>query len=285
MIRSLAFIPSHKIDGFNLIARKKPDAVCFDLEDSLPFEKKKYGLKKLKKFLSSYKKSKIKLFVRMEKINNSNKDFFNAINNNIHSILIPKVSNTILIKKFESELSQFEKKNKYKNKIYLSFLVESINGFYNLDSLIKKSKRVKYLIYGEEDFLADFEFYNYDYEPNLDFYKSKICFLAKEFNLQAIYTPYLKIKNLSGLKKHIKISKNFGFNGMLVVHPKQIDITNKEFMPTKKDYEISKKILLSQKSKKYEGQNISILRGNLIGPPMIKRALKVVKLYEYFKKN
>ena len=73
MIRSLAFIPSHKIDGFNLIARKKPDAVCFDLEDSLPFEKKKYGLKKLKKFLSSYKKSKIKLFVRMEKINNSNK--------------------------------------------------------------------------------------------------------------------------------------------------------------------------------------------------------------------
>ena len=148
-----------------------------------------------------------------------------------------------------------------------------------------KSKRVKYLIYGEEDFLADFEFYNYDYEPNLDFYKSKICFLAKEFNLQAIYTPYLKIKNLSGLKKHIKISKKFGFNGMLVVHPKQIGITNKEFMPTKKDYEISKKILLSKKSKNYEGQNISILRGNLIGPPMRKRALKVIKLYEYFKKN
>lgn len=285
MIRSLAFIPAHKIDRYDLIANKKPDAICFDLEDSLPNEKKKYGYNKLKIFLASFKQNDIKLFVRIDKIKKKNNEFFNIINKNIHSIILPKVSSISSINNFEEQLIKFEKINKYKNKISLSYLVESIEGFYNLDSLIRKSKRVKYLIYGEEDLLDDLNFYDYDLEPNLDFYKSRICFSAKKYNIQSIYTPYLNIKNLHGLKKHIKISKQFGFNGILVVHPKQIKIVNEEYMPNFKDYKTSKKILESKKSRKYEGQNISILGGKLIGPPMIKRASKVVKLYEYFKKR
>jgi len=285
MIRSLAFIPAHKIDGYDLIAKKNPDAICFDLEDSLPLNKKKYGVNKLKKFLSQHRKDKIKLFVRIDNIKKDNNFLLDVINRNIHSIIVPKASNVNEIIRFEKDLEKLEKKNKYFKSINLSFLIESVSGFYNLENLVKKSKRVKYLIYGEEDFLNDLNFYTYNYEPRLDFYKSLMNLYAKKFNIQSIYTPYLNIKNLSGLKKHIHVSKQFGFNGMLVVHPNQIELVNKEFLPTKKDYEISKKIVNSEKIKKYEGQNISILKGKLIGPPMIKRALKIINFYEKFKKK
>ena len=50
-------------------------------------------------------------------------------------------------------------------------------------------------------------------------------------------------------------------------------------MPSNKDLEIAKQILESNKTKKYEGQNISVLKNKLIGPPMIRRAQKIIDLY------
>ena len=38
-----------------------------------------------------------------------------------------------------------------------------------------------------------------------------------------------------------------------------------------------------KKSLKYEGQNILVSKGKLLGPPMIKRAKKIIEFYEKFK--
>ena len=56
MLRSLLFIPSHKIKFVDSVLKKNPDAICFDLEDALPDNKKKFGLEKLKIFLNDTKK-------------------------------------------------------------------------------------------------------------------------------------------------------------------------------------------------------------------------------------
>ena len=70
-----------------------------------------------------------------------------------------------------------------------------------------------------------------------------------------------------------------GYSGLLLIHPSQINLTNKFYMPSNKDLEIAKQILASNKTKKYEGQNISVLKNKLIGPPMIRRAQKIIDLY------
>ena len=47
---------------------KNPDAICFDLEDALPDNKKKFGLEKLKIFLNDTKINNLKFFIRIEDI-------------------------------------------------------------------------------------------------------------------------------------------------------------------------------------------------------------------------
>ena len=71
-----------------------------------------------------------------------------------------------------------------------------------------------------------------------------------------------------------------GYSGLLLIHPKQIILSNKFYMPSIKDIKIANQIINSNKSKKYEGQNISVLKNKLIGPPMIKRAEKILNLYK-----
>ena len=101
--------------------------------------------------------------------------------------------------------------------------------------------------------------------------------MAKSKNIDAIYTPYLVINDEIGLRKHILKSVKKGYSGLLLVHPKQINLANKYYSPSKKDFLIARKIINSNKFGKYEGQNISILKKKLVGPPMIRRAIKILK--------
>lgn len=284
MIRSLVFIPAHKIAAFDSISNHKPDAVCFDLEDSLPKNKKNYGISQLNFFLKSNKIRNLKLFVRIEDLESNNIDYIEKIMSpQIDSIVLSKISNVEKLIKFEKNLRKLEIKKKIKKKISITFLIESILGVYNLEKLINCSSRVENIIYGEEDFLNDYNYLDFSSLPNLDFYKSYISFLGKKNDLGLIYTPYLYIKNNQGLRKHIIESKKFGFGGILVVHPSQINYANKLYLPNKKNLNIALKIINSNKSSKYENQNISLLKGKLVGPPMIKRAKKLLKFFESYK--
>ena len=75
------------------------------------------------------------------------------------------------------------------------------------------------------------------------------------------------------------MSKKFCFDGLLLIHSNQIKMANNLYKPNIEDYKVSKKIVSSNKSSKYEGQNISLLKGKLVGPPMIKRAKKIIINY------
>ena len=77
--------------------------------------------------------------------------------------------------------------------------------------------------------------------------------------------------------KYLNKAKSYGYTGILNVHPSQCDLANKLFYPTKKEFAVSKLIINSNKKLKYQNQNISVLKNKLIGPPMIKRAKKILE--------
>ena len=121
---------------------------------------------------------------------------------------------------------------------------------------------------------------NFSNKLNNDYAKNIIPIVAKANKIHAIFTPYLHLNNPTGLKKHILESIMFGYSGLLLIHPNQLILSNKLYMPSIKDVKIANQIINSNKSQKYEGQNISVLNNKLIGPPMIKRAEKILNLYK-----
>ena len=113
MIRSLVFIPGHKISYFDKIKKNLPDAVCFDLEDSVPKNKKKIAKIKISNFLKNRSNLKLKVFIRLDNyIEPVFMEFYNLIYNNVYSVIIPKVSEISQIIKVEKILKKIEKKKK-----------------------------------------------------------------------------------------------------------------------------------------------------------------------------
>lgn len=278
MNRSILFIPGHKIDFIYKLKKPFADILVIDLEDSVPKEKKREALNNVKKFFRSNRTKKDIFFVRVDP---DEKNFYsvmkNLINNKISGFILPKIKHKKDVSKFVKFLNKEEKAKKIKKKFKLSILIETIDAVLNLSEIVKSSNRIDTIIYGEEDFHAEFNNINFSNELSNNYAKNLIPIIAKSNNVDAIYTPFLYLRDKRGLKNHILKSVSLGYSGLLLIHPNQIQLANKLYYPSKKDIKISNDILRSNKSKRYEGQNISVLKNKLVGPPMIKRAERIIK--------
>lgn len=280
MYRSLLFTPGHKIENIKSL-KVFPDILVIDLEDSVSEDKKILAFKKALNFLSKSGYNKSKIYIRID-FNNKyiEKKYHNLITKNLEGFILPKVKNKKELNLLLNFVKKYEKIKKFKKRIKISFIAETTNSIINLNEIIKSTDRIEFIIYGEEDYHSEMNNINFSNNLKNDYAKNIIPIVAKANNIEAIFTPYLHLSNSSGLKKHILQSIMLGYSGLLLIHPNQIILSNKLYTPSIKDFKIANQIINSNKSKKYEGQNISVLKNKLIGPPMIKRAERILKSYK-----
>ena len=271
----MLFVPAHKATFLNKLDKSISDAVVIDLEDAVPTNKKNLARKSLEKINKS--KFSKNLFVR---INNDPKnllpDIISSTKAKIDSYVLPKIDSSNDVKFIEKKIKKYSKLKK----LNFFILVESSKAIINLKEICTSSKNIKGLIFGAEDFLNNLNILEFYDDTNIDFPRALIPIYANAFNLNCIDTPYLNLTNLNKFKSHLKKSKNLGYTGLLNIHPKQCKLTNQNYSPSKENYNIAKRILNSNKSQRYQNQNISVLKNKLVGPPLIKRAKKIVDYFD-----
>ena len=239
------------------------------------------GIKKknARKNLENFKKFSLKknLFVRVnyDKINLED-DIKSCAKLKISSFVLPKIETSKDIKFIQKIIKKY---SKFKNFSFL-ILIESAKAIINLKDICEASNNINGLIFGAEDYLNDINILDFNNNANINFPRALIPIYAHAYNINCIDTPYLNLVDQKSFKAHLKISKSLGYTGILNIHPKQCKLTNINYSPSKSDYKIAKTIIDSNKSYKYQNQNISVLKNKLVGPPMIKRAKKIIKYFE-----
>ncbi len=271
-IKSMLFVPAHKKNFFLLLNKTSSDCVVFDLEDSVPINQKEHARKNLvnieKKI--SPKKSFLRINYDLKYLNSDLKLFCRS---KFSAIVLPKIKSSLDIRKIEKKILKLKKDKKFK----IFVLVETAEAIINLKEICKSSKRISGLIFGAEDFLNDMNTIGFNRDVNLDYPRSVIPIYAHAYGMDAIESPYLNLKDKKGYKRYLTKAKSYGYTGILNVHPSQCVLANKLFYPTKKEFAVSKLIINSNKKLKYQNQNISVLKNKLVGPPMIKRAKKILE--------
>ncbi len=274
-IKSMLFVPGHKTNFLNKLDPTISDVVVLDLEDAVPSNKKVLARKNLEKIKSSF--SQNNFFVR---INNDKKnllpDIIASTKAKIKSYVLPKINTSKDVKLIEKKIKKYLKSNN----LNFFILIESSMAIINLKEICTSSKNIKGLIFGAEDFLNDLNILEFYDNTNIDLPRSIIPIYAHAYNLNCIDTPYLNLTNLKKFKNHLKVSKSLGYTGILNIHPNQCKLTNQFYSPSKQDYKVAKKILSSNKNQKYQNQNISVLKNKLVGPPLIKRAKKIINYFD-----
>ena len=77
---------------------------------------------------------------------------------------------------------------------------------------------------------------------------------------------------MEGLKEDAALSRNLGFDGKTVIHPRQIEAVNACFAPSEKEVRYAVRVLQTLEEGSRMGKGVITLDGSMLDKPMELRA-------------
>ena len=78
------------------------------------------------------------------------------------------------------------------------------------------------------------------------------------------------------LEKEVKLAKDLGFEGMLVLNPKELPIVHAYFSPSEEEITWAEEMVMLAEESIREGKGVAVKGSQFIGPPMVKMARNII---------
>lgn len=288
LLRSMLYVPAYSTKFIDSALKKNPDAIIIDLEDSVPPPYKQDARDNIIRYSQEGKFKGKKIFIRLNSIESKLlfDDLLCALHEDIEGFLLTKIYTAADVDYYDKLITQLEHEHDIENGHFRFLpLIETTSAVMDVYNIAKASKRNIGLCFGGEDFLQDLEGLHGQPPKAFDYPRAQIAIAARSAGIWPIDTPFLDFDDREGFVKEETTSFEMGFAGIQLVHPSQIELAHKCFMPSDSEIQKSKEIVASIREAEQIGSGVAILNGKMIGPPMRKRAEKVLRMVELAKKH
>lgn len=264
-MRSLLFVPGHIQKYFEKARATEASAVIFDLEDAVPSEARDEARMNLKLFMSSGK-TPTKVIVRVN--NFGTEDFFKDVEV-LHDctglMLMPtKCQDAAELIKIHETLP-----------FHQVPLIETASSLRSAREILDLDF-VQSVALGAEDLMDDLGVRVTGYDKMLDFVRLSLAVDGRAAGKDCWDTPFLGLDDLEGFASDCRYSYGIGYKGRLCIHPSQISSCNRYYYPTEEEQAFALEVRRKLDQAKSSGYNVIRWKGQLVGPPMIKRALTII---------
>jgi citrate lyase subunit beta/citryl-CoA lyase len=274
--RSRLYLPGNEPKFYPNAGLHQPDGIILDLEDSVAPNEKDAAQLLVRNALRSIDFYSAERMVRINQLPNGLDDLEFIVPHNVHVILIPKAENAEQIQLIESRVNELKKKHKINNDIFFMPIIESALGVEKAFEIASASKFNCSLAVGLEDYTADIGTQRSNEGSESFVARSKVVNAAKAAGIQAIDTVFSDINDMEALEKSVIEAKQLGFEGKGCIHPRQVPVVNKLFLPTDEEIEKAKKIVLAFDDAKLKGLGVVSLGAKMIDAPIVKRAERTI---------
>lgn len=285
--RNLLYVPAYQENFIEKSLKVNPDAYIYDLEDSVPLPFKEKARTILKSYINS-SRLKGNIFVRINSLeqNMLQEDLEAVAYPDIMGFLLPKVEQAEDLVTFDEKLTLIEEKRNLSAGYFKVIpLIETTAAIMNVNQIANGSVRVIAMCFGAEDFVNDLLGTKDEVSEVLQFPRAAMVIAAKAAGILAIDTPYMAVHDEKGfLEEEMRVSR-LGFDGVQLLSPRQIELANICFTPSEEEVQKSRKIIDAWERAAKDGTGVSMLDGKMIGPPMRKRAEKILKKWEMIRTN
>lgn len=250
MSRSFLFVPGDSERKLDKAANSAADALIVDLEDSVAAAARPQARALAAEFLN--KESDAEIWVRINPLASEDalEDLHAVMPAGPHGIVLPKprsAGDTIELAKF---LGDFEQSSDLEpgTTAILPIATERPAALFNMDGYTDATPRLGGLTWGAEDLSAAVGATNYrgprgNWLPPYQLARSLCLFAAAAAGVPAIDTVYTDYKDAEGLARFAAAARRDGFEGMLAIHPDQVEEINNAFVPTGEEMERAQHIV------------------------------------------
>ena len=288
-MRSLMFVPGHNEKLLQSAARSEADVLLLDLEDSVqPARNKEIAREMIRtKIEEDLFKGRV-IFPRVNYRESGQllKDVYDLSIPGIAGFMYPKSRTGEDVYFFDKLLETIE----YEKSIEIGTfkiipLIETASAVINVDAICSASKRVIAIAFGCEDFVSDLGGIHDPEGESIYWPRAIIAMAAKANNVIPIDTVHINLHDLDDLEKNLIFAKKLGFEGMLVLNPKELPLVHKYFTPSDSEVESAKEILRLYDIAEKENKGVAIMDGKFVGPPMVIAAKNTLRRYETINKK
>lgn len=271
--RSYLYVPADSADRLSKSVTRGADALVIDLEDGVAPVDKGIARINAKSWLESVKTSS-EIWVRINQ-DSFEQDLREIVHPKVQGVVVAKAANASHLENVAENLTRHEKRVGIPGQLAIIPLVESAEGILNLAE-IAKCPRVIRLMLGEEDLQADLGL------PRLS--DGRVLDLARNLSIIAcaaagIAAPIAPVEvDFTDLTKFEESTGRFlrqGFFGRACIHPAQLEIVNRAFMPSAEDVEWAKDVLARMESA--NGGATVDSQGKMIDEAIARRARRILQ--------
>lgn len=279
LMRSLMFVPAHNHKLLDSSLRRDADALLLDIEDSVPVADKQLARDNVKEFVRRPEARGKLIFPRVNDRESGEllKDLYQLTIEGISGFMYPKSTkeeDVYFVGKL-LETIEYEKRIPV-GTFKLIPLIETAGSIVNIKNICTACTRVIAVAFGCEDYVTDLGG-KHDLEGQSIFYaRNAIVNAARAAGILPIDTVHIRVHDLEDLERNLILSKKLGFEGMLVLSPKELPLVNRYFSPSKEEVEWAEEMIELTKEAKAEGKGVAVKENKFIGPPMLKMAEKIL---------
>lgn len=287
LTRSLMFVPAHNDRLMQSASRSNADILLLDIEDSVqPVENKQVARDKILQYIQEGCFSGRILFPRINDRESGQllKDVYQLAVEGVTGFMYPKArcgEDIYFIGKL-LETIEYDK-GFVPGTFKLIPLIETTGAVMNIQDICKASPRVVAVAFGCEDYVTDLEG-KHDIEgQSIFFARNMIVNGAHNCGVAAIDTVHIRVHDLEDLEHNLILSKKLGFDGMLILNPKELPLCHRYYSPSPEEVEWAEEMVQLTEEAIREGKGVAVKDDKFIGPPMLKMAHEIIRKNEQIK--
>lgn len=279
LMRSLMFVPAHNQKLLDSSVRRDADVLLLDIEDSVPFFDKQIARDNIKSFVQRDDLNGKLIFPRVNDRESGEllKDLTQLTIEGVTGFMYPKATKGEDIYFVGKLLETIEyEKHLPVGTFKLIPLIETAGAIVNIKDICTACYRVVAVAFGCEDYVTDTRGKHDEGGQSIFYARNAIVNAARFADIIPIDTVHIHVHDLEDLEKNLILSKNLGFEGMLVLNPKELPLVHQYYSPS--DDEVAwatEMVKLSAEAVK-EGKGVAVKDGKFIGPPMLKMANNIL---------
>lgn len=283
LMRSLMFVPAHNQKLLDSSTRRDADVLLLDIEDSVPVFDKQTARDNVKVFVQREDLAGKLIFPRINDRESGEllKDLMQLTVEGVHGFMYPKstCSEDIYFVGKLLETIEFEKHIPI-GTFKIIPLIETAGAIVNIKDICLASPRVVAVAFGCEDYVTDIRGIHDDAGKSIFYARNAIVNAARFAGIIPIDTVHIKVHDLEDLEKEVVLGKELGFEGMLVLNPKELPIVHQYYSPSEEEVAWATEMVELAEEAVRKGAGVAVKENKFIGPPMLKMAKNILAKYE-----
>lgn len=283
LMRSLMFVPAHNQKLLDSSIRRDADVLLLDIEDSVPVFDKQKARDNIKAFVQRDDLNGKLIFPRINDRESGEllKDLTQLTIEGVHGFMYPKSTKAEDVYFVGKLLETIEyEKHIPVGTFKLIPLIETAGAIVNIKEICQACTRVVAVAFGCEDYVTDIRGKHDDAGNSIFYARNAIVNAARFASIIPIDTVHIKVHDLVDLEKEVQLGKELGFEGMLVLNPKELPIVHQYYSPSDEEIAWAEEMVQLSEEAVREGKGVAVKDNKFIGPPMLKMAKNILAKHE-----